>query len=714
MTEDRLQAAAGAASAAAKLTSSTRWGAALATFKPIGAGAPPAITNLNPTSGPVGTPVTVTGSNFGASQGTSKVTFNGADAGTAAKWSATSISVQVPANATTGNVMVTVSNAASNGVAFTVTAPVISVTVTPKRGGATVTQPFSLTASVQNDSSHAGVTWSTSGGALTNETISSATFNATAPGAYTITAASKADVTKSAFAVVGVTDLSAVSTWRNDAARSGINSQEYALAPQNVTTATFGKLFSCPVDGYIFAQPLWVANVSISVTQHNVVFVATENDSLYAFDADGPGCKSVWSVAKVSLIPAGEAVATPSDLQNNTALGPIVGITGTPVIDPASKTIYLVALSKNPTTNSITQRMHAIDITTGQERPNSPVVIAASVKGAGYDNSNGTVTFAAKMQKQRPALLLLNGVVYVAFAGFLDTDFYHGWIMGYDASSLAQLTVFNDTIDGGRGGIWMSGGGLAADSQSNIYLSTGNGDFNGNTVGGRNFGDSFLKLGTSGGLSVADWFTPFDQMNLAANDLDFGGGSAVVLLDLPGGPAPHLVIGGSKAGVLYVLNRDSLGHFNPTDNSQIVQSFTLGNNGIYSSPLFWQNTLYAAASGAPLSAFPFFSVTSQFQTTPSSVSSQSFGYPGTTPVLSAAGTANAILWALRRTSASTPGVLHAYDPANLKTELWNSSQAAGGRDQAGLAVRFFSLAVANGKVYIGTKTELDVYGLLPN
>jgi hypothetical protein len=224
-----------------------------------------------------------------------------------------------------------------------------------------------------------------------------------------------------------------------------------------------------------------------------------------------------------------------------------------------------------------------------------------------------------------------------------------------------------------------------------------------------------VKLGTSGGLSVADWFTPFDQVNLAANDLDLGGGAAVVLPDQPSGPFPHLVVGGGKAGILYVLSRDNLGHFNATSNSQIVQSFSLGVNGIYTAPLFWQNTLYGAASDAPLSAFPFATVTDQFQTSPSSVSSQFFAYPGTTPALSAAGTSNAILWAIERTSATTPAVLHAYDPANLQTELWNSSQAAGGRDLPGSAVRFPAApTVANGKVYIGTQTELDVYGLLPN
>ncbi len=717
IAEDQIQAPAGGVAATANLSATASWGAALAAFKAAtgGGSTAPAISNLNPASGPVGSPVTITGTNFGTAQGTSTVTFNGIVAAPT-NWSTTSISVPVPTSVAMGsaNIVVTVNNVASNSATFTVTAPpAISVALTPVRGGLTITQPLSLTAAVQNDPSNAGVSWTASGGMLSNMTNLSATFTATSPGVYTITGTSKADVTKSASAVIGVTDLSGVGTWRNDNSRSGVNSQEYALTPQNVSTSTFGKLFSCAVDGQVFAQPLWVANVSVGGKQHNVVFVATENDSLYAFDADSPGCKPVWSKASVSLIPSGEVIVPFADLQNDNALGPVVGITGTPVIDTVSQTIYLVALTEDSGRHVI-QRLHAIDIATGLERTGSPQIISASVTGAaGYDNSNGTISFAPNFEKQRPALLLLNGVIYISWAGFLDTDFYHGWLIGYDATTLAQVTVFNDTIDGGRGGIWMSGGGPAADSQGNIYLLTGNGDFNANT-GGRNYGDTFMKLGTSGGLSVSDWFTPFDQANLAANDLDLGGGGAVILLDQPSGPFPHLILGGGKAGTLYVVNRDSLGRFNSANDSQIVQHFTLGSNGIYSAPLFWQNTLFGAASGSPLGAYTFSSSTCQFQTSPSVVSSQTFGHPGTTPSLSAAGTSNAILWAIRRSLPTNPAVLHAFDPNNIHTALWDSSQAPNNRDAAGVAVKFTVPTVANGRVYIGTQTELDVYGLLPN
>ena len=600
----------------------------------------------------------------------------------------------------------------SNAPNITKAASIITVSLSPVRGGVTLTQPFHLTANVENDSSSSGVTWSSTGGILSKQTATSATFTATAAGAYTITATSKADATRSAVATVGVTGLAGVTTWRNDRAHSGVNSQEYTLTPQNVVSSKFGKLFSCPMDGWVFAQPLWMANVHIRGVRHNVVFIATENDSLYAFDADGPGCKTVWSSQSVNLIPGDEKIAPLDDLEyDSISLGPATGITGTPVIDPSSQTIYLVALTENETTGTIIQRLHAIDITTGRERPRSPVMIASSVRGTGYDNVNGTITFFAKMQKQRAALLLLNGIVYVCWGGYNNTDFYHGWLMGYDASTLAQVRVLNDTIDGGRGGIWMSGASPLADSQGNIYLITGNGDFNADHPGGRNYGDSFLKLSTSGGLSVSDWFTPFDQMELAEKDLDLGTGGGAILPDQARGPFPHLLLGCSKSGKLYVLNRDHLGHYNSQSNSQIVQSFVVDKNEIYATPLFWQNALYVTADIGPLKAFRFSTVTDQFETEPFSTSSQRYVYPGVVPVLSAAGTNHAIVWAI---DPATPGVLHAYDPSNLNTEFWNSSQAANNRDQAGTGVKFTVPTVANGKVYIGTKTELDVYGLLPN
>lgn len=621
-------------------------------------------------------------------------------------WDATKEPVRAGANAGYGIVAVaTELTAAPNP---TNAGSTITVTLSPVRAGVTVTQPLQLTASVENDSTNSGVRWSSSGGTLSNQTARSATFTATAAGSYTITATSKADATSSAVASLGVTDLAGVAIWRNDLAHSGVNSKEYALTGQNVASGKFGKLFSCPVDGWVFAQPLWIANVEIRGERHNVVFLATENDSLYGFDADDPGCKAIWSSEKVSLIPSDEKVAPLDDLEHDSfALGPVAGITGTPVIDVSSQTIYLVAVTESKTAGTIIQRLHAIDITTGRERPNSPVVIEASVKGTGYDNKNGMVAFKAKMQKQRTALLLLNGVVYICWAGYYDTDPYHGWVIGYSASTLKQVSVFNDSIDGGRGGIWLSGASPAADSQGNLYLLSGNGDFNANH-GGRNYGDTFMKLSTSGGLSVADWFTPFDEKKLAAEDLDLGSGGAVLLPDQGQGPIPHLVLGSAKIGKLYLVNRDNFGHYNSSSDSQIVQSFVVDKYEVLTTPLFWQNVVYTTADIGPLKAFRFLTATGQFEIKPFTTSNQPSVYPGVVPVISAAGKENAILWVI---DPRNPGVLRAYDPMNLATEFWNSSQRAS--DKGGAGVKFSVPTVANGKVYVGTKTELDVYGLLP-
>ena len=410
-----------------------------------------------------------------------------------AGWSA----IQVGASA--GNVSIPVASQTSNAPNPAKAASTLAVSLSPMRGGVTVTQEFKLTANVANDPSGSGVTWTSSGGILSSQTANSAIFTGTAAGVYTITATSNADRTRTAVASVGVTDLAGVATWRNDREHSGINAQEYALTGQNVVSSKFGKLFSCPVDGWVFAQPLWMARLGIGGERHNVVFVATENDSLYAFDADGPGCNAVWSSPSVSFIPGDEKIAPLEDLENDSiALGPVTGITGTPVIDPSTKTIYLVAVTESKSTGTIIQRLHAIDITTGRERPNSPVVIEASVRGKAYDSANGAVSFAAKMEKQRTALFLLNGVVYICWGSYFDKDPYHGWVIGYSASTLARVSVFNDTIDGGRGGIWMAGASPVSDSQGNLYLISGNGDFNANNAGGRNYGDTLLKLRTSG------------------------------------------------------------------------------------------------------------------------------------------------------------------------------------------------------------------------
>jgi hypothetical protein len=621
------------------------------------------------------------------------------------------------------------------------------VSISPKRAGLVVSQSFPLTANVQNDPSSKGVTWSCTGGTscgtFTNATPTSATYVApAAAGVYSIVATSVADTSATASVPIGVTDLPGVLTYHNNLSRDGTNTHEFALTTSNVTTVTFGKLFSCQTDGAIYAQPLWIPQLMVSGAAHNVVIVATQHESLYAFDADASPCSTLWHVSLIDSTHGGTAGETSVNSYGPGALigsgygdiAPEVGITGTPVIDPTSNTLYVVSKSANATPQ-IFQRLHAIDITTGNERltPRS-IDSSISVPGSASDAVNGQIVFSPATQHQRPGLVLYNSVVYVAWASHEDTDPYHGWIVGFSTSNLAVVSVFNstpNTVNGAayaRGGIWMSGGAPAVDSSGNLYCITGNGTFDAN-VGGSNYGDSMLKL--SGRLAVTDYFTPLNQANLDANDLDFGSGASTVLVDQANSPFPHLVVGGGKDGNLFLVNRDNLGQFNAGTNN-VVQTISVGGS-VFATPAFWQTNLYVSAGG-PLQQFVFTSATAQFNA--SSQTATRYGFPGPTPSVSASGSSNAILWALDNTAYCTnqtqngcgPVVLHAYDATNLATELWNSTQAAGNRDQAGYAVKFTVPTVANGKVYVGTRGnniggadssttvpgELEVYGLLPN
>ncbi len=470
----------------------------------------------------------------------------------------------------------------------------VSVTLTPHHGGLTLGQSLNFTATVTNDVAAAGVTWSASTGTFSAQTATTATYVAPAsPGSgITVTATSKADVTQSATATIGVTDLAGVTTYHNDLSRDGVNSQEYVLNPSNVATATFGKLFSCAADGAIYAQPLWAANVTIAGATHNVTVAATAHDSVYAYDADANPCVTYWHANLLDTAHGGTAGETtvPSGITGNLVgagagdITPEVGVIGTPVIDPTTNTIYVVSKSViAPST--FFQRLHALDLATGNEKFSGPVTITASVPGTGDDSSGGNVPFESQTENQRPGLALVNGVVYVAWASHEDTSPFHGWIIGFNPATLAQVAVFNDTPNGNKGGIWMSGGAPAADSPANssngaynLYAITGNGTYDGLTSS--DFGDSVIKLNTTSGLAVADWFAPADQATLAANDTDFGSGGAAMLIDQTSGPVPHLVIGGGKEGNLFLLNRDNMGHNNPTN--QVVQTIAFG-NGIFAT-----------------------------------------------------------------------------------------------------------------------------------
>ena len=541
----------------------------------------------------------------------------------------------------------------------------IVVSVTPKRAGLAAGQTLVVSATVANDGAASGVHWIATGGSFAvSTTASGASVAYTAPatgGPVVITATSVADPSRSAALTVGVTDLPGVATYHNDGARTGVNDREFALTPALVSTSTFGRLFSCAADGAIYAQPLWVPNVRVNGATRNVVVVATQHDSVFAFDADtnADPCVPLW---KANLLDAAHG-GTPTEAPVLSASGlvgfgygdiaPEIGVTSTPVIDLAAKTVYVVSKSVD-SANRFFQRLHALDLATGGEKlnGNQPMLIAATVPGTGDASTNGVVTFDPQTQGQRAGLALFNGVVHVAFTSHEDREPYHGWIIGFDQTTLARKTVFNVSPNGGDGSIWMSGGAPAHDGSS-LYAVTSNGTYDGVTE----FGDSILRLSPADGLAVQDWFTPSDQANLTALDLDLGSGGAV-LFDVPTGPVRRLLVAGGKAGPdglgqMYVVNRDAMGKYTPTD-SGAVQTFAL-NALVFATPAFWNNTLYLAGVGAPLVGMRFDTTTGQFATTSPAQSAVSFGFPGTTPSISAQGTTGGIVWALDNSAYCTPG-----------------------------------------------------------
>ena len=621
----------------------------------------------------------------------------------------------------------------------------VSVTISPMRGGLAARQSLSVTARVTNDVGSAGVTWTASGkdchrdfcGKFTNVTNNSASYRVPSePGVYTITATSVVDSGANASATIGVTDLEGVTTYHNGLSRDGTNTREFALSTSLVNTATFGKLFSCQADAPIYTQPLWIPQRMFQGALRNVIVVATQNDSVYAFDADANPCITLWHA---NLLDSAHG-ATAGETSVPTALvgrgygniSPTIGVTGTPVIDPITNAVYVVSKSVNSDTQFF-QRLHALDLATGNERvPPQEIGESITVPGTGDASVNGVVAFDPQTELQRSALALYDGVVYVCWASHEDKDPYHGWVIGFSASTLAPIgnRIFNTTPNSvgtpaySRGGIWMSGGAPAVDSRGFLYFIVANGTFDANAAGGANYGDSLMKMNTAGGLSVADYFTPSDEAFLDAGDADFGSGAATILIDPSGGPNRHLVIGGGKEGNLFLVNRDDMGKFNSASNN-VIQTINAG-GAIFATPVFWRDNLYIAAG--TLQQFTLNPETGMFGGSAVSQTTAIYGYPGATASLSSNGDAEGILWASDSSQYCTPqsngcgpAVLHAYDATNLAIELWNSSQADGNRDQAGDAVKFTVPTIANGKVYLGTRGnnttvmgELDAYGLLPN
>jgi hypothetical protein len=630
---------------------------------------------------------------------------------------------------------------ASASLTITVNPSAITLSISPARAALAVRQMLSMTATT-NDT--AGVTWSSApaGGSIspmTSTTGASVTFTAPASaGVYTVTATSVTDTSQSSSVTIGVTDLPGVYTYHNDLARDGLNAREYALTTSNVNTNSFGKLFSCTVDGAIYAQPLWVANLTVNNATHNVVFVATAHDGLYAFDSDASPCVQLWHASLIDPNHGGTGGETtvPSGTQGNAVglgdgdLTPETGVTGTPVIDPATGTLYVVSKSLNSAGSSVYQRLHAIDVGTGNEKSGSPLAISATFPGSG--DGGTTVRFDPRTENQRAGLALVNGKVYIAWGSHEDAPTFYGWLIAYtyNGSAFTRSSVLNAAPNRTEAGIWMSGGAPAADASGNLYVITGNGVFDATSQSAPNndYGDSFLKLTSN--LSVSQYFTPSDETSDFANNGDAGSGGAGILADLPAGsPVTHLLIGGGKDGNLYALNRDAMGGLG---DANAWQKFEI-TGAIFATPALWGTHLYIAGVGGALTDFDLNPSTAKFSWGPSTVAtSGGFGFPGITPSVSATGASHGIVWALDSSQYCTkqspgcgPAVLHAYDASNVATELWNSSKVA--KDAAGNAVKFTVPTVANGKVYVGTRGnniggpyastsvsgELDVYGLKP-
>jgi hypothetical protein len=502
-----------------------------------------------------------------------------------------------------------------------------------------------------------------------------------------------------------------VLTSHNDVHRTGQNLAETILTTSNVNSVTFGKLFQSTLDGVVDAQPLYVSGVSIpSQGIHNVLIVATENDSLYALDA-ATGAQ-LW---KVTLLATGE---TPSDDRGCGQVTPQIGITSTPVIwlktGTSEGVIFAVAMSKDASGN-YHQRLHKVSLTTGKALV-AAVDIAASYPGTGEDSSGGYALFDPKQYKERSGLLLLGGVVYLGWASHCDDAPYTGWIMGYNGTTLAQTSVIDVTPNGAEGAIWGAGAGLAADSSGYIYFLDANGTFD-TTLNAQGFpssgdyGNAFIKLSTAGGqLTVSDYFTMYNTTSESDADEDLGSGGSLILPDMTdaNGEVQHLAIGAGKDSNIYLVNRDNMGKFSPTDDSAIYQELDGAlPGGIWSMPAYYQGRVYFGAVGGPIRAFQFSKA--MLSSTPVSTTGTQFPYPGATPSISANGAANGILWAVEN---NTSAVLHAYAAGNLAQELYNTSQAANGRDQFGAGNKFMVPTIAAGKVYVGTPNGVAAFGLL--
>jgi hypothetical protein len=504
--------------------------------------------------------------------------------------------------------------------------------------------------------------------------------------------------------------LPVIATAQYDNARTGANLLETILTPQNVNTAQFGRITFFPVDGDVYAQPLYIPQLAIpGKGTHNVLFVATERDSVYAFDADATSTEPLWQVsftdAKKNISPVSARDVQCPFIQ------PDVGITSTPVIDLPGKTIYLLGRTREAENGSwvFRQKLHALDLSTGAEKLGGPVSIRATFKGEKSLLSKGITEFDPLRENQRAALLLANGNVFITWASSCDVGPYYGWVMSYHAHTLQQTGVLNVAPGAKESGIWQADAGPAADPNGNIYLITGNGRFTA-ASGGHDYGDSVLKIAlTSSGLAVRDYFTPADQEHLNDTDGDFGSGSPVLLPDQPA-PHSHLLLAAGKSSKLYELDRDNLGHFHQGDDSNAVQVVPAGAQS-FGAPAYWSGHVFYFLMNDYLRDYAL--QNGRLSAQPVAKSNTNINDPGT-PAISANGARNGIVWILSTkvwNGSDQPAILFAYDAANVSHELYNSAQNPD-RDRAGNALRFTIPTIANGRVYVPTKRRIDVYGLL--
>jgi Chitobiase/beta-hexosaminidase C-terminal domain/Legume lectin domain len=506
-------------------------------------------------------------------------------------------------------------------------------------------------------------------------------------------------------------------TQHYDNARDGQNTNETILTQSNVNSATFGKLFALGVDGQVYAQPLYVPGVAIpGQGTHNVLYVATEHDSVYAFDADAGGAP-LW---RVTFLVNGATTLSTADVGNTQDINPEIGITGTPAIDSSTKTLYVVANTKE--SGALIYRLHALDIATGVEKFGGPMQLTASAPGTAPDGNGTSVPFSSQWENQRPGLLVQGGYVFIGFSSHGDNGPWHGWILAYNETTLAQTGVWNTSPNGKGNGIWAAGSGIAVDSSGNAYISTGNGDDTVTTPAPApsktiDYGDSIVRVSLAGGNPTpTDYFTPYNQASLDAADTDVGSGGVLVIPQDQSGPYPHILLEAGKAGKIYVLNRDQLtndgSHYcnGCTGDPEIIQSVT-GLGGLWSMPTYWNGNVYIWGSGDHLKAYSLSA--GLLSTSPTSQSAEESGFPGSTVAVSSDGTANGIVWAVQSDSYSTngPAILRAYKAGNVSSLLYGSNLTSG-RDQLGPAVKFVVPVVSNGKVYVGAQKEVDVFGLL--